>query len=439
MILPTRLDRAILMIMRRHTPPPIFFGGWILIVFCAVLGCSGAGKNEYIPPPPPTVTVALPQQEEITDSKEYTGTSRPFEEVEIIARVEGFLESIEFRDGESVKAGQLLARIDARPFKAALEQAEASVALARARRQSAQAELMQAQARQANAQSELARVEAAVQRSPGSISQSEIDLRRTQVMTETSAVEAAQAAIASAEAEIAAGEATVTQAKLNLDYTEVHTPIDGRVSAKNFDVGSLVGQANSSLLTTVTRYNPIYAYFSMSENDFLEFNRQRIAEDRPAVGDETSQSETYPLRLALSDETEFIHGGICDYVDTSIDESTGTFMVRGRFDNPNRLIPPGAFVRIQVPLEKKLAMLVDQAAVGLDQVGSYLLVVNDKNEVEMRRVSLGGIHDGRQIIRDGDLKPTDRVIVKGLQFVRPGVTVTPTEASPSAPEAVETP
>jgi RND family efflux transporter MFP subunit len=263
-------------------------------------------------------------------------------------------------------------------------------------------------------------------------------VRRTQVATETAAVEAAEATIASAKAEISAGEAAVTAAQLNLDYTEVHSPIKGRVSEKKFDVGSLVGTAGATLLTTIVQADPIYATFTLSENDFLRFNRQRIAENRDVAGTE-AQKQHRRLFLALSDETEFTHEGYCDYTDTSIDQSTGTYLVRGRFDNPQQLIPPGAFVRIQVPLEKKPSLLVSQSAVGLDQGGSYLLVVNEKNVVEMRRVVPGGVYDGKQAIASGELKPTDRVIIAGLQFVRPGVTVTPSAAKASdAPAGAET-
>jgi RND family efflux transporter MFP subunit len=405
-------------------------GAVFVITSCLLLmGCGDTGKNEYVAPPPPAVVFELPIEEDVTETKEFTGTTRAFEDVEIHARVEGFLDAIEFEDGDEVKAGQLLARIDDRPFKAALEQAEASLALANAQLQNAQAGLSQAQARQANAQGELQRVLAAVQRSPGSISETEIEMRRTQAATETASVEAAQAMIASAQAEISAAEAAVTTAKLNLDYTEVRSPINGRVSEKKFDVGSLVGIPGATLLTTVVQADPIYATFTLSENDFLRFNRERIAENRD-MADTEAEKQRRVLFLALSDETDFTHQGYVDYTDTSIDQTTGTYLVRGRFDNPQRLIPPGAFVRIQVPLEEKLSLLVNPEAVGLDQGGSYLLVVNNDNEVEMRRVTLGGLHNGRQIIAGGELKPTDRVIVSGVQFVRPGVKVTPSEAQP---------
>lgn len=208
-------------------------------------------------------------------------------------------------------------------------------------------------------------------------------MRRTQVVTETASVEAANAMIASAQAEISAANAAVTTAKLNLDYTEVRSPIDGRVSEKKYDVGSLVGTPGATLLTTVVQANPIYATFTLSENDFLRFNRERIGEnqDLPATD---AEKRRRVLFLALSDETDFAHQGYVDYTDTSIDKTTGTYLVRGRFDNPQRLIPPGAFVRIQVPLEEKASLLVSPEAVGLDQGGSYLLVVNDEDVVEMR-------------------------------------------------------
>jgi RND family efflux transporter MFP subunit len=397
-----------------------------LLLLAVISGCGDSGSNQFVPPPPPEVVIETPIQEDVVETKEYTGTTRAFQEVEIHARVEGFLDSVDFEDGQDVKAGKLLAVIDPRPFKAAVEQAEAAVALAKAREKSAQAGLSQAVARLANMQGELQRVLAAVQRSPGSISESEIELRRTQVTTETAAIEAAQAQISSAAAEIAAAQAEVTKAKLDLDYTEVHSPIDGRIKQRSFDVGDLVGRGNATLITTVTRADPIYAEFSLSEDDFLRFNRERIADNPENAGNTDTQERK--LLLALSDETEFLHDGYCDYTDTSIDQSTGTYLVRGRFDNPQKLIPPGGFVRIQVPLEKKASLLVSQSAVGLDQGGSYLLVVGDDNEVEMRRVTTGGVHEGKQIIVSGELKPTDRVIASGVQFVRPGVKVTPTEA-----------
>jgi RND family efflux transporter MFP subunit len=397
-----------------------------LILSATVIGCGDSGSNQFVPPPPPEVVIETPIQEDVVETKEYTGTTRAFQEVEIHARVEGFLDSVDFEDGQDVKAGKLLAVIDPRPFKAAVEQAEAAVALAKAREKSAQAGLSQAVARLANMQGELQRVLAAVQRSPGSISESEIELRRTQVATETAAVEAAQAQIASAAAEVAAAQAEVTKAKLDLDYTEVHSPIDGRIKQRSFDVGDLVGRGNATLITTVTRADPIYAEFSLSEDDFLRFNRERIAENPENAGN--TDTKERKLLLALSDETEFLHPGYCDYTDTSIDQSTGTYLVRGRFDNPQKLIPPGGFVRIQVPLEKKASLLVSQSAVGLDQGGSYLLVVGDDNEVQMRRVTTGGVYEGKQIIVGGELKPTDRVIASGVQFVRPGVKVTPAEA-----------
>lgn len=406
-------------------------------LLAAMSGCGDSGSNQFVPPPPPEVIIETPLEEDVVETKEYTGTTRAFQEVEIHARVEGFLDSVEFEDGQDVKAGKVLATIDPRPFKAAVEQAEAAVALAKAREQSAQAGLSQATARLANMQSELQRVLAAVQRSPGSISESEIELRRTQVATETAAVEASQAQIASAAAEVAAAQAEVTKATLDLDYTEVRSPIDGRIKQRSFDVGDLVGRGNNTLITTVTQANPIYAEFSLSEDDFLRFNRERIADDPEGV--KNTDNKNRKLLLALSDETEFLHPGYCDYTDTSIDQSTGTYLVRGRFDNPQKLIPPGGFVRIQVPLEEKASLLVSQSAVGLDQGGSYLLVVNDEDVVEMRRITTGGVHEGKQIIAGGELKPTDRVIAGGVQFVRPGIKVTPTEAKAekSADETAE--
>ena len=410
--------------------PSLRAGLPLMLVLLATTGC-GSSKNTYVPPPPPQVTVAHPVEEEIVETRDFTGTTKAFESVEILARVEGFLEAIEFEDGADVEAGQLLARIDPRPFAATLAQAKASLALAHARHQSSQAELTRASAELANMKTQLERVETAQARSPGAVTESEIELRQTAVMTSQAAVEAANAAIASSEAEIAAGEAEVTKAELNLSYTEVHSPIAGRVGRKNFDVGSLVGTPGTTLLTTVVRNDPIYAYFTVSEQDFLRFNRERIAQDRKLPSSSTDQKNR-PLLLGLGDEEGYPHEGIVDFADLALDESTGTYLVRGRFDNPDELIPPGAFVRIRIPMKKKPALLVAETAIGRDQGGAYLLVVNEENIVEMKRVTLGGKHDRMQIVTGGELTPTDRVVVEGIQMSRPGATVTPVEQTVKA-------
>ncbi len=404
----------------------------VLLGLLIVGGC-GTNKNTYVPPPPPQVTVAHPIQEEIVETRDFTGTTKAFESVEILARVEGFLEAIEFEDGADVKEGQLLARVDPKPFEAALAQAQASLALAKARRQSSEAELTRASAELANMKTQLARVESAQARSPGAVTESEIELRRTAVMTSQAAVEGANAAIASSEAEIAAGEAEVTKAELNLSYTEVRSPITGRVGKKNFNVGSLVGTPNTKLLTTVVRTDPIYAYFTVSEQDFLRFNRERIAQDRGMPGT-NSDGKVRTVLMGLGDEEGYPHKGIIDFADLALDESTGTFLVRGRFDNPDELISPGAFVRISIPMQKQLALLISETAIGRDQGGAYLLVVNDKDTVEMNRVTLGGKYEGMQIVSGGELTPEDRVVVEGIQMSRPGAVVTPIEQpKPTSP------
>lgn len=424
-----------------HLFEQLVSSGRSLVIWCLLSGLlfssgCGSGKNTYVPPPPPQVTVAHPIEEEIVETRDFTGTTKAFESVEILARVEGFLDAIEFEDGADVEQGQLLARIDPKPFAAALSQAKASLALAQARRQSSEAELTRASAELANMKTQLARVESAQARSPGAVTESEIELRRTAVMTSQAAVEGANASIASSEAEIAAGEAEVTKAELELSYTEVRSPIAGRVGKKNFNVGSLVGTPGNKLLTSVVRYDPIYAYFTVSEQDYLRFNRERIAQDRKLPNSSTA-GQKRPLLLGLGDEEGYPHQGIVDFADLALDESTGTFLVRGRFDNPELLIPPGAFVRIRIPMKKQPALLVSETAVGRDQGGAYLLVVNDKNVVEMKRVILGGKHARMQIVSGGQLTPEDRVVVEGIQMSRPGATVTPVEQTKTAIPAEE--
>jgi len=354
--------------------------------------------------------------------------------VDIRARVTGFLETIEFEEGKAVEKGDLLFTIDARPFQAALAQAEASVELAKARVASGEAQKLAAEAEVANANAQLARSKKAA--ASGAVTQSEIDVLITAVLTARAAVDGAKAAITSARAEIAAGEALVAVAQLNLDYTKVRSPIKARAGRRMVDVGNLVGAGESTLLTKLVQYDPIYAFFTISERDLLEFNRQQIAEaSERAQSDEEELKLDRRLFIGLGDEKGFPHEGRADFADLAVDQSTGTFLIRAIIPNPDRLIPPGAFARVQVPGREIEVVLVDERAIGRDQSGAYLLVVGSDNLVERRIVTLGGKYDGMQAV-EGPIGPEDRVIVNGIQRARPGSkvapqTVTPQKGSPS--------
>jgi membrane fusion protein (multidrug efflux system) len=406
----------------------------ILVSCLFTAGCQP--KNVYQEPPPPPVTVANPELRTVVDTIEFTGTTEAVELVDIRARVEGFLLSIEFDEGKAVKKGDLLFRIDPRPFDAALAQAKASVELATAREQSARAELARSKAEVRNATTQVDRVEKAIRISPGAVTQEELDLRRTAVLTAKAAEDAAEAAIASAKAQIAAGVAMVEQADLDLSYTEVLSPIDGRAGRKLVDVGNLVGAGESTLLTNVINYDPVYGFFTVSETDLLRFNRKQIEREAASSSSDEEIDLDQTIFLGLGDEEGFPHEGTADYADLAVDQSTGTFLIRGVFPNPKRLIPPGAFIRVQVPRDEIEVLLIDERAIGRDQAGPYLLVLDAENTVERRTVQLGGKYHGMQAV-SGPIGPDDRVIVNGLQRARPGAKVDPQERQPAAAEEAD--
>ncbi len=401
----------------------------------ALPGCGrlGGPTNEYQPPPPPAVTVQLPIAKPVAEVIEWTGNTSPVMQVDIRARVEGFLETIEFREGEDVEEGELLFVIDPRPFQATLNGARASQALAEARLEDSKAGVERAKANVINAESQYRR---AVQAGPA-ISPAEVDELRAERDSANANYKAALASVQSSEAEILSAKAAVEQAELDLDYTQVKAPISGRVGRRMVDVGNLVGSGEPTLLTQIVTYEPIYAYYSMSEAELLRWidysknNKTDTDPSREAEGDRT-------VMLGLSNEDGFPHAGTFDFADLTVDQDTGTFMVRAVFDNPERRIPPGAFARIQVSLDETPALLVPQVAVSRDQSGPYLLTVNKENVVERRNVELGRVLDTMQVILSG-LFEDDRVIVNGVQRARPGSPVTPQEQEASEGPAASEP
>jgi len=405
----------------------------VLLMGMMSTGCQP--KNQYEKPPLPKVTVAHLSVEMVVASKEFTGTTEAVNLVDVRARVEGFLESIEYEEGKEVEKGDLLFTIDPRPFEAKLAQAKASVQLAHAQVASGRAEEKRALAEVANANAQLARSKKAA--AQGAVTASEIDLRKTAVLTARAGVEAAKAAIASAQAEIAANEALVTQATLNLDYTKIRSPIKGRAGRGLVDVGNLVGSGESTLLTHLIQYDPIYVFFTINENDLLDFNRRHLA--KASSSEEPADKEIKldrKLFVGLGDEEGYPHEGHADYADLAVDQSTGTYTIRALVANPQRLIPPGAFIRVRVPMEEVEAMLIDPRAVSRDQGGAYLLIVNSENQVERRTITLGNSYHGKRAVM-GPIGPEDRIIVNGLQRARIDAKVDPQMAASAADSKAE--
>jgi RND family efflux transporter MFP subunit len=369
--------------MRRWSPV-------LLLGVLAVAGCKD--KNTFVPPPPPTVTVAAPQVQSVTRYAQYSGTTAAVESVELRARVEGYLQSIHFDSGGQVKKGDLLFVIDPRPYQARLDEATAQSAMRRAEMRLAEATLK--------------RKESAFK--DNAVSEVEVIAARAERAKAAAAIDAAQAAIETA--------------RLQLSYTRIHAPISGRIGRHLVDVGNLVGAGDQTLLATVVSENPVYVYFNVNERDLLEY-QQYERQQTPTNGNGHSK-----LFLGLSSEDDYPHSGHIDYVDNRVDAQTGTIQVRGVFDNADASLLPGLFARLRAPIsEKKKALVVPESAFGIDQQGYYLLVVNEQNQVEYRGVEVGSTTAGLRVVQKG-IAAGERVIVNGLQRVRPGATVNPLTA-----------
>jgi RND family efflux transporter MFP subunit len=371
-----------------------------LVLLALGVSACDSKKAQYAPPPDPQVTVSLPAQRDVINYAEYTGNTEAVESVEIRARVEGFLQSVNFRPSTMVKKGDLLFVIDPRSFEAQLNQAKADLAVAQANLKLAKATLT----RKENA-------------------------FKDRAVSEVAVIEA-QAEKSKAEANVDAAKAAIEVARINLSYTKVVSPISGRVGRSLVDIGNLVGAGEATLLTTVVNDDPIYAYFNVSERDILHYTKMERMNKGPL-----REEERDSIAMGLSNEKGFPHQGKVDYIDNKVDTRTGTIQVRAVFPNQDHIIYGGLFVRVRVPLRRmKGALLVSNRALGSDQGGHYLFVVNQKGEVEYRKIQIGPLQDdGMRVILEG-IKPEDKVIIKGIQRVRPGMKVKITEAGESKPQ-----
>lgn len=406
----------------------------VALTLAAVLttasGCTE--PNTYQPPPPPEVTVAEPTARRVADVVEFTGSVRASERVDIRARVKGFLESYHYREGEPVEAGAKLFVIDPKPFQADVDAAGAAQAVAQAQVETAKSGVNQARARAANASAQLARATQAAQ--GGAVTEAELDDLRTDREVAIADFEASKAEVLSAEAQVKVAVANLAQAELELGYTVVSAPIDGRVSQRKVDVGNLVGAGEPTLLAEMVKYDPVHVYFTVTEREYLEHIRKRS----PSGGgkDATLEEEQVVVRVGLEGEEGFPHAGRLDYADLEIDSSTGTYKLRAVFENPDNQIPPGARARIRLTGEEQDALLVPDAAIGRSPSGSFVIVVDAKGACQRRAVTIGRLVDGLRVVSTG-LDAGDSVVVDGLQRARPGVTVKPVSAG--APPATPAP
>jgi len=372
------------------------------VVVCVALlaGCRQK-ENKYAPPPPPQVTVSRPLQKSVTDYLELTGNTEAVEEVELKARIEGFLTSIHFKDGDFVKTGDLLFTIEQAPYQAQLQKAKGRLA-------AAEAQLLRAQ-QEYDRQFSLFKENAAAK----------------------SEVERWKAERDAAQASVEEAKANLELAKINLGYTRVTAPFDGRMDRHLVDPGNLVGAGTPTSLAYITRLDPIYAYFSLNERDLI-----RIMEQSRRDGKAVSQ-ETFPVYLGIAGEEGYPHEGRFDFASSTLDSNTGTLLLRAIFSNPKigdslRLLP-GMFARIRIPVAvRDRALLVSERALGVDQAGRYLLLVNEQNMVEQRSVKVGALVEGMRVIEEG-LQGDEWVVVDGIQRARPGAKITPIQQQAVAP------
>lgn len=367
----------------------------ILLLLVPTLAACGQSQSQSqaSAPPPPQVTIAKPTSKMIADQDEYVGRFVAVESVEVRARVPGYLEAIHFQDGQLVKAGDLLFTIDRRPFQIALAQAQASLA--------------QAKATLAFAESDLARAQGLA---IGSVITQQTFDQRTQAKR-------------SAEALVAAQQAAERQATLDLEFTELRAPVSGRIGDRHVSIGNLVTggtSGNTSLLATIESIDPIRFEFTLDEASYLRYGH--FSDDGAGAPD---RGLTLPVKLKLLDESAFGHEGKLDFVDNAIDRSSSTIRARAVFANPHGKFTPGMFARVRVAAAPaKNELLVPDAAIGVEQVRKFVLVVDGENVARPKYVTLGPVVDGLRVITEG-LTPDDNVIINGLMRVRPGAKVTP--------------
>ena len=373
----------------------LFYDWHAFAIFALALWLAGCNKPQPAAHgfPPTEVTVSKPVQKEVENWNEFTGRTAAVNLVTITPRVSGYIVSVPFKEGDIVHKGELLFQIDPRPYQDVYDQAVG--------------QLKQAQANQQLQDATFERQD---------------HLRQTGVIAKED-YDTAVSNKSQAEAQVTSAHAAVNAAQLNLEFTHVTSPIDGRVSRQLVNIGNLV-QADSTQLTTVVTIDPIYAYFSMDELASLSY--QRLVKEGKLAN---TQGGKLPVYLQLQDETAFPHGGTIDFADNTFDSTTGTRLLRASFPNADGFLLPGSFVRVRLPSSAKYnALLVADRAIGSDQDQSFVYVVDSKNIAQLRHITTGQLADGLRVVKTG-LQPEDVVIINGILKVRPNSPVKPDQGS----------
>lgn len=349
----------------------------------ALPGCDNANSTPAAAAPAgPPITAAVVIERAISETQEFSGRLEAVERVDIRSRVGGFITSVNFKPGSVVKKGDVLFEIDARPFQAEANRADAAASSARARAELAKLELDRAERLLADK----------------AIAQREFDEKAS--------------GLKELDANVRAAQASADAARLNLSYTRVHSPISGRVSKAEVTMGNLVDGA--VILTSVVSNNPIYATFDGDEDTYLR------------VGRVAQKGAPVTVKVGLANETGFPHEGKLEFVDNRLDANTGSVRMRATFDNSDNTLVPGLFARVQLggnEAAKTRAILISDRAVGTDQNRKFVYVVTADSKAEYRNVTLGPVHEGLRVVRDG-IRPGEKIVVNGLQRVQPGAPVT---------------
>jgi RND family efflux transporter MFP subunit len=373
------------------------------LAIATLVASCGERQQQGGSPPPAAVTVAKPIKRTVFDYDEYVGRFTAINSVEVRARVSGYLDKVHFKDGQLVKQGDLLFTIDKRPFQNTLDQARAN--------------LVQAQSNLAFTESDYTRGQ---------------QLVRDKTITDQTFEQRAQA-FRNAKASVSNNEAAVRQAELDMEFTELRAPINGRIGDRRVSPGNLVTggtSGNTTMLATIVSIDPIYFEFTFDEASYLRYERLATTGQ-----DVASRNAGVKIALKLIDENDFDHEGRMDFVDNVIERSTGTIRGRAVFANQNEVFTPGMFARVRVPGSPPYeALLLPDAAIGTEQARRFVIVIDDKDTARPRYVTLGQLtKDGLRVIKEG-IGPDDRVVVSGLMQARPGQKVRPEEqdAKPAA-------
>jgi len=356
----------------------------------AAAGLTACGQNNtYVAPPPPKVTVAKPVEQKVTRYFQATGNTAAVNSANLVARVQGFLTEVKYTDGMPVKQGDHLFTIEPEPY---------------------QLKLQQAQAAEVAAQASVKQTESEYER------QQELSTRQ---VASRAALDNATANRDSSKARLLQAQADTKQAQINLDYTKVVAPFNGVVAARQVSVGELVGGSGGQVLANIVQLDPIYVNFNASERDALRVRDMLFKRGQRAV-----DLLGTPIEVGLQTDAGYPHKGKLDYIAPTVSQGTGTLAARAELPNELRLLLPGFFVRVRVPMEETMSLLVPAVALGADQAGRYVLVVNGENTVEQRKVETGPMVGEMTVIESG-LKPDDRVVIAGLLRAIPGQKVDP--------------